>query len=156
MKLKIDMSLMADVMTAISNYQELGGYFPQLDSSQSESLYKFWNEKVLVLTKSGKIQYMDEQSYSYWNNIDFNVVEQTWSNTSGGWQGIGGEAMTSAYTIIIENKSTEAVFVYYGSKLAYVAYMTEELNRFRENGYYRLPGLKDCSKSLNVIYKNKY
>lgn len=60
------------------------------------------------------------------NNIRYpefeviNVFSQTWSSTALGFGGIGGQAITSAYTTIIENVDLGYVAVFFGERMAYV------------------------------------
>lgn len=45
------------------------------------------------------------------------MFPQTWGSTSLGFSGIGGQAITSAYTVVIECSETYAV--YFGGQFAY-------------------------------------
>ena len=44
---------------------------------------------------------------------------QTWGSTALGLGGIGGQAMTSAYTVIIFSPDTSTYCVYFGGRFAY-------------------------------------
>lgn len=60
------------------------------------------------------------------NNIRYpefeviNVFSQTWGSTALGFSGIGGQAMTSAYTTIIESVDLGYVAVFFGERMAYI------------------------------------
>lgn len=60
------------------------------------------------------------------NNIRYpefeviNVFSQTWGSTALGFGDIGGQAITSAYTTIIESVDLGYVAVFFGERMAYV------------------------------------
>lgn len=148
----IDIGSIADITTAINDYNILANSFTQIDPSQRETIDPFW-KKAIRHAKDQK--YMDYTAGQFWKSFDFYYVEQMWSNTSGGWQGIGGSAFTANHTFIIYNRYNEAIFVYYGSVLAYVAYANEKLKPFMDEGFIHLPGIRECSKKLDIIYIKK-
>lgn len=47
------------------------------------------------------------------------MFPQTWGSTALGFGGIGGQAITTAYTIVIRSCTTGAHCVYFGGQLAY-------------------------------------
>jgi hypothetical protein len=47
------------------------------------------------------------------------MFPQTWSSTALGFGGVGGQAITSAYTVIIESEQGLGFCVYFGGRLAY-------------------------------------
>ena len=53
--------------------------------------------------------------YSY----SVTMFEQTWASTALGFGGIGGQALTGAYTVIIDNLYTAEYSVYFGGRFAY-------------------------------------
>ena len=153
MMLNVELSDMADLMRSISEYEYLANTFPQLTSGDDrERLVKFWNEKVVKRETSTQ---MTREEYNYWKEINFHMVKQTWGNTSGGWQGIGGSAMTSAYTVIIENDWYGFACIYYNGKLAYICEMDEKYTDYMSKEYRRLPGHGDCREKLTVLYKSR-
>ena len=66
------------------------------------------------------------QSELIQNNIRYpefeviNVFSQTWGSTALGFGGIGGQAITSAYTTIIENIDLGYLAVFFGERMAYI------------------------------------
>lgn len=52
------------------------------------------------------------------DQCDIYVFPQTWGSTALGFGGIGGQAMTSAYTVVVVGPGRDAC-VYFGSRLAY-------------------------------------
>lgn len=53
--------------------------------------------------------------YSY----SVTMFEQTWGSTALGFGGVGGQALTGAYTVIIDNQYTTEYSVYFGGRFAY-------------------------------------
>lgn len=49
----------------------------------------------------------------------FAMFAQAWSSTSLGFGGIGGQAITSAYTVILESDQGAGFCVYFGGQFAY-------------------------------------
>ncbi len=79
---------------------------------------------------------------------DFTVYAmfpQTWGSTALGHGGIGGAAMTTAYTVVLECMETSEVLVYFGSELCYKV--------DRRSAKYEV-FIKDCS-SQNLVSKDK-
>ena len=78
--------------------------------SKEEQTDAIQNRTVPMLTKSRRV-YSDE--------IEVTMFPQTWGSTATGYGGMGGAAMTSAYTIIVCYKMT-TYCVYFGcGRLAY-------------------------------------
>jgi hypothetical protein len=153
MMLKVEMSDMANVMNSISHYEGLSTYFPNLASGEEgEILTRFWNEKIV---KREEKTWLTESEFRYWCDINFHVIKQTWGNTAGGWQGIGGSAMTPAYTLIIENGWYGFACIYYSGKLAYICEMDDKYTDYKVKGYRGLPGCRDSSEKLTVLFKGR-
>lgn len=53
--------------------------------------------------------------YSY----SVTMFEQSWGSTALGFGGVGGQAITGAYTVIIDNIYTSEYSVYFGGRFAY-------------------------------------
>lgn len=49
----------------------------------------------------------------------FAMFTQTWSSTALGFGGVGGQAITGAYTIVLESEQGCGFCVYFGGRLAY-------------------------------------
>ena len=47
------------------------------------------------------------------------MFTQTWSSTALGFGGIGGQAMTPSYTIVLESEQGSGFCVYFGGRFAY-------------------------------------
>jgi len=78
--------------------------------SKEEQTDAIRNHAVPMLTKTRRV-YSDE--------IEVTMFPQTWGSTATGYGGMGGAAMTSAYTIIVCYKMT-TYCVYFGcGRLAY-------------------------------------
>lgn len=61
----------------------------------------------------GKL-YIDDSDY------DFTVFSQDWGSTALGLDGWGGQAITSAYTVVIIFEPTGIAGIYFGGKFAYI------------------------------------
>lgn len=155
-KITIDLPEVGSIVQSLTHYQQLGSYLPQLDPAQRETLDKFWKERVLAHAQQPKFgeKYMDGQAYQYWQQVDMHVVKQHWGNTSCGWEGIGGAAMSESYTVVLENRWLKAIFVYYDGKLAYIADMDDKLKPYMEKGFHSLPGMGSVASRLTCIYRN--
>lgn len=69
-----------------------------------------------------RIDYSKEDPLYRFNINDFSVYifEQTWGSTALGFGGIGGQAMTTANTIVlIPNNCHQDCFVYFAGRFAY-------------------------------------
>ena len=150
---KIELSEISDLTGAISNYNKLANYLTQLDSKQKESLEVLWQRalKFSRTTISDK-KYMDQEAYQCWQSIDLHMVSQMWGSTSCGWGGMGGAAMTSSYTTVIENSYLNAIFVYYGSTLVYIVDDNEKLEKYKSRNWKSLPGMDSAKSELDLFY----
>lgn len=140
MGLEFGIDDIATFTNTISGYFKLANYFNQLDPKQLDTL----NQLAEIVSQN---------DISRWRDINTHVVRQVWGNTSCGWQSIGGAAMTADYTIVIENLIYGVIFVYYGGRLAYIAKIDDNLSKYRQTNYSRLPGLGSCAKDLTLFYK---
>lgn len=83
------------------------------------------------------------------NEYDFYTFEQMWGNTSGGFQGIGGCAITTQRTYVFIPKDSidnNTCFVFFGGNFAYQVQKSKEFLRDVKNE--NIAGVRD--------YKNKY
>ena len=95
---------------------------------------------------------MDQEAYQCWQSIDLHMVSQMWGSTSCGWGGMGGAAMTSSYTTVIENSYLNAIFVYYGSTLVYIVDDNEKLEKYKSRNWKSLPGMDLAKSELDLFY----
>jgi hypothetical protein len=152
MRQEIGMEDIANVMIAISDYESRASYFSQMGGSDdNKALNEYWNTKIVKRTEK---TWMTELEFRQWKDIELHLISQTWGNTSCGWQGIGGAAMTPAYTTIIENKWYNLSFIYYSGKLAYICEVDDKYNDYKQKGYRGLPGCLGCREKLTVIFKS--
>lgn len=93
-----------------------------------------------------------------WSDPDIYTIVQNWSNTSAGWEGIGGSAMTASYTTIIENTRIGFSCVYYRGQLAYIVEIDEKYQDLVTSKYgrRRMPGYKSVDNVLTVLWKKKF
>ena len=71
---------------------------------------RFWNAIKDNLTKEGK---------KYYPEFEMTMFLQTWGSTALGFSGIGGQAMTSAYTTVVREIYSNWRGVIFGGRLAY-------------------------------------
>lgn len=62
---------------------------------------------------------MDEKEKKYYPEFEMTMFMQTWGSTALGFGGIGGQAITSAYTTIVSEVYSGWVGVFFGESLAY-------------------------------------
>ena len=89
-------------------------------------------------------------SYNEWLCYNIHIVNQTWGNTSGGWEGIGGSAMTTRFTVIIEHDLSDSAWIFYSGKLAYVCVMDDSYEKYKGN-LQHLPGKSSAIHKLTLI-----
>jgi hypothetical protein len=64
----------------------------------------------------------------------YSMFTQTWGSTALGHGGMGGAAMTTAYTIVLECRSTQEYLVYFGGTFCYkVSRKSKNLGIFLED-----------------------
>ena len=69
---------------------------------------------------------MRTQKYGLEGRYEYFIFEQTWGNTSGGFETIGGCAMTRQQTIVIvPRNSKERALVYFDGRFAYDVPVTD-------------------------------
>jgi len=64
------------------------------------------------------------------NDFEVYIFEQLWGNTSGGFEGIGGSAMTTQTTYVLIPKFDHDCLVFFGGRFAYKAPYNE---KFKED-----------------------
>lgn len=68
----------------------------------------------------GEVKYITKTSKHRSSDlIVHSMFPQTWSSTALGFGGVGGQAITPAYTIIIESEHAMGYCVYFGGRFAY-------------------------------------
>ena len=151
MLVNIDIQELSHITQAIAEYEYLPNVFQQLGSrEQNEKLKDFWNKNIVKRETS---THFTGNEYGQWKEINLHVIPQTWGNTSGGWQGIGGSAMTKRYTVIIENHFYGFSCVYYNGELAYICEIDDLYKEHMATGYRTMPGMSPYKESLTIIYK---
>jgi len=82
--------------------------FPEYESQERDFSIR---DQVALITKLRKHQHQDIVVRA--------MFVQTWNSTALGFGGIGGQAFTDAYTIILESKHGKGFCVYFGDQFAY-------------------------------------
>lgn len=62
---------------------------------------------------------LSEQESKYYPDFEMTMFKQTWGSTALGFGGIGGQAMTSAYTTVVIENYSGWCGVFFGERLAY-------------------------------------
>ena len=75
---------------------------------------RFWNK-----IKDSALYYTEGEKRIY-PEFDVIVFSQIWGSTALGFDGIGGQAMTSAYTTVIQEEIMGVYGVFFGNSLAYI------------------------------------
>ena len=65
-------------------------------------------------------------AYKY-PDFDFTMFSQVWGSTALGFNSIGGQALTKAYTVIAHEIHTNIVLVFFGERFAYMIKNPNEL-----------------------------
>ena len=143
---QIDIQEISNITAAIAHHQGLISYITQLDPKQRDKLVEFYQS---ILDKY-KIKHISNVVLPDWMNINLHVISQMWGSTSCGWGGMGGAAMTSSYTTVLENPNFGIISVYYSGRLAYIAKMDDKLKEYPD--YKHLPGIPEVKKLLTTIY----
>ena len=141
-----------DVMIALNSYQKLSSWVNRLSKDQ-ESL-KMWYDQQLKI-HGDKEQYIGQDWYRAWTDIELHVINQTWSSTACGWGGIGGQAFTSSYTTVIVNYNMNCACIYWGGKLAYIVWTDDKWRQYIMKNGYAMPSRTDSGKLLSLVYKKQ-
>jgi hypothetical protein len=148
---KIDIVTIGTISMCVDHYNKLSHTFTQLTGGKdAQPLRDFWETKIVKRSVSTA---MTQDERMRWFNVDLHLVNQMWGSTSGGWGGIGGAAMTTIPTLIIENHEYGLACVYYGTRLAYICEIDDKYTEYQKAGYVNLPGHYDCQSRLTVIFK---
>lgn len=108
--------------------------------------------EVLLVEKDipFRIDYSKEDPLYRFNIDDFSVYifEQTWGSTALGFDGIGGQAMTTANTIVlVPIRNNQDCFVYFAGRFAYSVPYSDIFGNDVMN--YSVVGVNQISKYIN-------
>lgn len=83
--------------------------------------------------------------------LDFDMVTfvQLWGNTTGGFEGFGGSALTEQRTYVFISKTTDECLVFFGSHFAYSCRASENFLSDVSNG--SVCGLSSCRDKYDII-----
>lgn len=71
------------------------------------------------------------EDHKYYPDVEMYMFPQIWGSTALGFGGIGGQAITSAYTTVVNDIQYNWYGVFFGEKLAYL--VTEPNDAFFED-----------------------
>ena len=84
----------------------------------------------------------------YYPEIEMYMFPQMWGSTALGFGGFGGQAMTSAYTTVVNDVAYGYYGVFFGEKLAYL--ITEPNDKFFEDlKNQKMASVSECKKYNN-------
>lgn len=98
-----------DLHHALAHAQYKG--FPEIEYEDRDWEHYFKTKEDKRVTK--------KRSHASHDITLFAMFTQTWSSTALGFGGVGGQAFTSAYTIVLESEHGVGFCVYFGGKFAY-------------------------------------
>lgn len=78
--------------------------------------------------------------------LEVKAFPQIWSNTSGGFESIGGSAMTTQMTYVVVDNLTNIYYVFFGQRFAYKVIPNETFSK----------DLIDCNLKGKSNYKEYY
>lgn len=95
-----------------------------------------------------------ELMYTNTSNIDFRMFTQVWGNTSGGFQGMGGSAMTKQSTIVLiphvnREGYDKIACVFFGGQFAYKVAVTPEF--MDDLSKFQIAGCHDAMLKYRVL-----
>ena len=85
----------------------------------------------------------------YFSFLDFDIFTQLWSNTTGPLEGIGGSAITEAWTMVFTNEFTSTMYIYFSTGYGYT--VEKPSIEFTELVIKRqVPGIKTYIKNKSI------
>lgn len=127
---------MSDIFTVVA--QAVGAArhrdLPDIIESKVDykELNKFSLEEQKNMRNSNSLPVCEVARRPYLSELEIFVFPQTWSSTALGYSGIGGSAMTSAYTVVVQCENTVCVY-FNGDRLAYRLELNTLSSKGREN-----------------------
>lgn len=95
------------------------------DLPDCEDISRDWNawnklttEERNLLMKENKIPLITSMRRPREHEVEVYLFNQTWGSTALGYDGVGGQALTSAYTVVVEFHGVFCVY-FGGDRLAY-------------------------------------
>jgi len=148
-----DIRTVSDITSAVARFQELLHSFTQLvGGEEAQPLRDFWNKNIV---KREENTWPSEREFRIWNQFELHIFFQTWGSTARGWGGMGGAAMTTDYTIVIEHPEFGFACVFYDGKLVYICEIDEGYLKYKERGYRGMPSIRESVEELSILYRVK-
>lgn len=137
---------MMELQLALSHAKYVGFGDIEYEKIDFSALRNAESTDGLVEARQGKIKAFRQHEF---HDIGvFAVFQQTWGNTALGHGGIGGSAITTAYTIVLESLRTGEYLVYFGGRFCYrVPLKSENLRVFIQDCHdHNLAGKSESGK----------
>ena len=90
-----------------------------IETRDLKEFHKLPKEEQQEIIKSGSYPMKTYNARPTEGDCDVQMFVELWSSTALGFGGIGGAAMTYAYTVIIKCEATQESLVYWNGKFAY-------------------------------------
>jgi len=104
-----------------------------------------WSSKdaTALITKRRRHRELDMSVYA--------MFPQSWSNTALGFGGMAGQAITSAYTVVLESEEGYGYCVYFGGRFAYnILKPTQQFyHDIAERNMHKVAGAKERYERTN-------
>lgn len=89
-------------------------------TSAVQGIANVLNHALSTLTAIDREVLKSETHKTFYADVDHYRHPQTWGNTTLGFGGLGGQAVTGAYTDVVISQISGAAVVYHGGRLAYI------------------------------------
>lgn len=84
-------------------------------------MYSKHYPNIELLVYQTRLLLLKEDKDKYNNlNLNVDIFPQTWGSTALGFGGIGGQAITTAYTTIVYDVSKKVYVIFFDNKFAYM------------------------------------
>lgn len=90
-------------------------------------MYKFLGGLQNCLDTGMRELYNRENGITNFDDLEVRVWKQTWGDTTLGFGGIGGQAITDAYTVVVMDKYWSECVVFHGMRYAYRTRVTDKI-----------------------------
>lgn len=89
------------------------------------------------------------------HEVEVHLFPQTWGSTALGYGGLGGAAMTQAYTVVVSNRSEACVYfgqAQLGYRVDFTCISDEQLAAFkRDLSAHQLLGRREAAKAYGAV-----
>jgi hypothetical protein len=98
----------------------------------NDAWYSMTQEQRSLAVKNNTVPVKSHNRRPYFEETEIFVFPQGWGSTALGYGGVGGSAMTSSYTVVVQCENTACVY-FGGDRLAYRVWLDKISSVGREN-----------------------